>query len=109
VLGVCSFYTMLQRRPVGRLVVSVCTNVACMVNGGSELYAQLRGRYADDPDVLVEEVECIAHCDHAPAFQVNYDFHGPADTAAAAVVVEQYKRGERTPRTISGTALADRP
>ena len=34
VLGTCSFYTMFKRRPCGRLVVSVCTNVTCLVTGG---------------------------------------------------------------------------
>ena len=109
VLGVCSFYSMLKREPVGRLVVSVCTNVSCMVNGGSELYRQLHDRYAGEPDVFVEEVECIAYCDHAPAFQVNYEFHGPTDATAATDVIEQYQRGERIARTISGTSLADLP
>ena len=33
VLGTCSFYTMFKREPVGRLIVSVCTNLACLVNG----------------------------------------------------------------------------
>ena len=31
VLGTCSFYTMFKRRPCGRLLVSVCTNVTCLV------------------------------------------------------------------------------
>jgi NADH-quinone oxidoreductase subunit E len=109
VLGVCSFYTMLKREPPGRLVVSVCTNVSCMVNGGTDLFEELRARYATDPDVLVEEVECIAHCDRAPAFQVNYDFHGPADADGAAEVIGQYERGERAARTISGTSPAGVP
>jgi NADH-quinone oxidoreductase subunit E len=103
VLGVCSFYSMLKREPVGRLVVSVCTNLSCMVNGGMDLHAELRARYAGDPDVLVEEVECIAHCDHAPAFQVNYDFHGPADVAGTSDLIEQYKDGKLALRTVSGT------
>jgi NADH:ubiquinone oxidoreductase subunit E len=103
VLGVCSFYSMLKREPVGRLVVSVCTNLSCMVNGGMDLHAQLRARYAGDPDVLVEEVECLAHCDHAPAFQVNYDFHGPGDVDGAADLIERYKDGKLALRTISGT------
>ena len=34
VLGTCSFYTMFKRAPVGKLLVSVCTNVSCLVNGG---------------------------------------------------------------------------
>lgn len=109
VLGVCSFYTMLKREPVGRLVVSVCTNVACLVNGGGELCEALRTEYAGDPDVFVEEVECIAHCDHAPAFQVNYDYHGPSDAAGAADVIEQYKDRRLVARTLSGTARADVP
>ena len=48
VLGTCSFYTMFKREPVGKLLVSVCTNVSCLVNGGPELLdhlrAALRGR-----------------------------------------------------------------
>jgi NADH:ubiquinone oxidoreductase subunit E len=109
VLGVCSFYSMLKREPVGRLVVSVCTNLSCMVNGGAALFEELRARYAGNPDVHVEEVECIAHCDRAPAFQVNYDYHGPADTDAAAAVIDQYERGDLVARTISGTSRAGVP
>jgi NADH-quinone oxidoreductase subunit E len=104
VLGVCSFYSMLKREPFRRLVVSVCTNLSCMVNGGTDLHTQLRAKYTGDPDVLVEEVECIAHCDHAPAFQVNYDFHGPDDLDGAADLIERYKDGQLALRTISGTA-----
>ena len=76
VLGTCSFYTMFKREPVGALVVSVCTNVSCLVNGGPELLEALRAHFADDDDVLVEEVECLAACDLAPVLQVNYEFHG---------------------------------
>jgi NADH-quinone oxidoreductase subunit E len=105
VLGVCSFYTMFKREPVGRLVVSVCTNVSCLVNGGPELLRALDDRYLDDDDVHVEEVECIAACDLAPAMQVNYDFHGPMTSEAAESIVDEYKRGARVPRTVSGTRV----
>jgi len=74
------------------------------VNGGMDLHTQLRAKYAGDPDVLVEEVECLAHCDHAPAFQVNYDFHGPDDLDGVADLIERYKDGQLALRTISGTA-----
>jgi NADH-quinone oxidoreductase subunit E len=103
VLGTCSFYTMLKREPVGNLVVSVCTNVSCLVNGGPELLDGLRARYAADDDVTVEEVECLAACDLAPVMQVNYEFHGPVTVDAAADVIEQYKSGALKARTISGT------
>ena len=103
VLGTCSFYTMFKTSPVGSLVVSVCTNVACMVKGGMQLHEDLRRHYAADDDVFVEEVECIAHCDRAPAVQINYDFHGPLDAAGVVGVVDEYRSGARPARTISGT------
>jgi NADH:ubiquinone oxidoreductase subunit E len=105
VLGVCSFYSMFKREPVGELVVSVCTNVACLVNGGPELLRALEARHLDDDDVLVEEVECIAACDLAPVMQVNYDFHGPVDVGAAGTIIDEYKARVRKPRTISGTRV----
>jgi NADH-quinone oxidoreductase subunit E len=105
VLGTCSFYTMLKRAPVGKLVVSVCTNVTCLVTGGPDLLGALRARYAVDDDVFVEEVECLAACDRAPVLQVNYEFHGPLTPDAAADVIEEYRRGDRTARSISGTRI----
>jgi len=103
VLGTCSFYTMFKREPVGTLIVSVCTNVSCLVNGGPNLVDGLRVHYADDDDVFVEEVECLAACDLAPVMQVNYEFHGPLTSETAVEVIEQYQRGELTARTVSGT------
>ena len=103
VLGTCSFYTMFKREPVGRLVVSVCSNVSCLVSGAPGLLAHLRATYRHDRDVTVEEVECIAACDLAPVMQVNYEFHGPVTPATAVELVERYQAGELRARTISGT------
>ena len=103
VLGTCSFYTMFKREPVGRLVVSVCTNVTCLVTGGPDVLDHLRDRYADDPEVTVEEVECLAACGGAPAMQVNYEFHEKVDPESAATVVEAYKGGALEARTVSGS------
>src|SRR6476661_9238536 len=99
VQGTCSFYTMFKRRPCGKLVVSVCTNVTCLVTGGPEILEQLEARYGLDEDVTVEEVECIAACGGAPSMQVNYEFHEKLDPEGAADIVEQYKRGDLTART----------
>ena len=106
VLGVCSFYSMYKRRPCGRLLVSVCTSVSCLVNGGPELLEHLSRRYADDPDVTVEEVECLAASDGAPVMQVNYEFHERMTPAEAERIVEAYRAGELTPRGPSGERTA---
>jgi NADH-quinone oxidoreductase subunit E len=105
VLGVCSFYSMFKRAPQGKLLVSVCTSVSCMVNGGEELYTHLRDRYADDPDVTVEEVECLAADDGAPVMQVNYEFHEKLTPESADRIVEDYKAGRLHPRSLSGTTI----
>jgi NADH-quinone oxidoreductase subunit E len=106
VLGTCSFYTMLKRRPCGKLVVSVCTNVTCLVVGGPEVLDHLEERYRSEPDVTIEEVECLAACGGAPALQVNYEFHERVTPSSAVDVVESYKSGERRARTISGAPVA---
>ena len=102
VLGTTSFYTMFKRDPVGRLVVSVCTNVTCLVLGGPEVLEHLERRYAGDTEVTIEEVECLAACGNAPAMQVNYEFHESLTPEGAADIVEAYKRGELTARGVSG-------
>jgi NADH-quinone oxidoreductase subunit E len=102
VLGTCSFYTMFKRDGKKHLIVSVCTNVSCLVNGGPELFEALSEQYAATEDVHVEEVECIAACDTAPVFQVNYEFHGNTTPEAAATIIEEYRSGARVPRGVSG-------
>jgi NADH-quinone oxidoreductase subunit E len=106
VLGTCSFYTMFKRKPVGKLIVSVCTNVSCLVNGGPELYEDLAARFSDDESVLVEEVECIAACDTAPVVQVNYEFHGNQTMDGVSALIAEYKSGARTARGLSGGRIA---
>jgi NADH-quinone oxidoreductase subunit E len=106
VLGTCSFYTMLKRRPCGKFVVSVCTNVTCLVTGGPEVLDHLEARYASEPDVTVEEVECLAACDGAPALQVNYEFHERVSAGSAVEIVEGYRSGTRRARTVSGATVA---
>ena len=106
VLGTCSFYTMFKREPVGRLVVSVCTNVTCLVTGGPEVLDHLEERYASEPDVTVEEVECLAACGGAPALQVNYEFHERVSPGSAEDIVESYRSGARRARTVSGASVA---
>ena len=102
VQGTTSFYTMFKREPCGRLLVSVCTNVSCLVTGGPEVLDHLRHRYASDPDVTVEEVECLAACGGAPSMQVNYEYHERLTPEGAETLVEDYRAGRRAARTISG-------
>ncbi len=83
VRGTATFYDMLFTEPVGRYLVSVCTNIACLLNGGEQLLEHAEsvldvkpgGRTADGIFTL-EEVECIALCGQAPCLAVNWRFRG---------------------------------
>lgn len=105
----CSFYTMFKREPVGRLVVSVCTNVSCLVTGGPAVLEHLERTYALDDDVTIEEVECIAACGGAPSMQVNYAFHEQLTPERAEQIVDRYKSGELIARSVSGAGVTGAP
>jgi NADH-quinone oxidoreductase subunit E len=79
---VLGYYTMLHREKRGQHHLQVCTNVACMLRGGQELYEHARGKLGignkqttADGAISLEEVECIGACSWAPAVMVDYDFH----------------------------------
>jgi NADH-quinone oxidoreductase subunit E len=79
---VLTYYSMLHRKKMGKYHVQVCTNISCMLTGGTELYEQAKKRLGighkqvtPDGQISLEEVECIGACSWAPAIQVNYDFH----------------------------------
>ena len=81
VRGTATFYDMLHTEPVGRYVVSVCTNIACILNGATELLAHAEERLrvrvggtTEDGLFTLEESECLADCDHPPCVQVNHRF-----------------------------------
>lgn len=78
VQSVVSFYTMFQRAPIGRYLVSVCTSISChLMDGEAVLETATEAARAvngdDDPLVTVERAECIGACGGAPAIQVNYE------------------------------------
>ncbi len=86
VRGTASFYDMLHTEPVGRYVVAVCTNIACMLAGAysvlthAEEHLGIRvGQTTHDGLFTLEEAECLAGCDKAVCVQVNHRFFGPVD------------------------------
>jgi NADH-quinone oxidoreductase E subunit len=100
VYGTASFYDMLFTRPVGRYLVSICTNLACMINGAYELleHAEERlgvaaGGTTEDGEFTVEDVECIAYCGSAPCLAVNWRFFGPVTNEDFDRLVDDLRAG----------------
>jgi len=80
--GVASFYTMYNKKPVGKYHLQVCTNISCALTGGKEIHKHLKsalnvkdGDISADGLFTVSHAECLGSCGTAPAMQVNDDYH----------------------------------
>ena len=100
VRGTASFYDMFHLEPVGRYVVGVCTNIACLLAGGLELLAHAGetlgcavGSTSADGLFTLEETECLADCDRAPCVQVNHRFVRTTTPDAFDALVEDLRGG----------------
>lgn len=77
VKGVATFYTMLNKRPVGRFHLQVCTNIGCMLEGAYEVFDHCKRRLGvenhgttSDGNITLSEVECLAACGFGPVAQI---------------------------------------
>ncbi len=98
VRGVTSFYTMYNKRPVGRYLIQVCTNVSCSLKGGDDVMAAfLRytdtelGETSEDGLFTVIEAECLAACGFGPAVQINSQYYENVTPADVPGIIERLK------------------
>src|SRR5687767_4113886 len=101
VYGTASFYDMLFTEPVGRHLVAVCTNIACLLSGGYELleHAEERlgvraGGTTADGEFTLEEAECLALCGQAPCLTVNWRFFGNVDSERFDALADDLRAGK---------------
>jgi NADH-quinone oxidoreductase E subunit len=100
VYGTATFYDMFFTEPVGTYLVSVCTNIACLLNGGQELLEHAEatlgikpGVTTDDGVFTLEEVECVATCDQAPCLAVNWRYFGNVTPQRFENIVDDLSAG----------------
>ncbi|MEW6117551.1 MAG: NADH-quinone oxidoreductase subunit NuoE [Nitrospirota bacterium] len=98
VKGVATFYSMFRHKPVGRHVIQLCTNVACMIMGAERLVDLLKQKYGLEPNGTTADgrfslviMECIGACGTAPAMLVNTDFHDNLTEENIFKILESYK------------------
>ena len=100
VQGTATFYDMLHTEPVGTYVVSVCTNIACLLGGAEELLEHAEsslgvraGGTTPDGVFTLEESECLADCDRTPCVQVNHRYVGAQTAESFDTLVADLRRG----------------
>ncbi|MHB8380165.1 MAG: NADH-quinone oxidoreductase subunit NuoE family protein [Acidimicrobiales bacterium] len=102
VRGTAAFYDMFHLEPVGKYVVGVCTNIACLLGGGLELLEHASatlgcavGSTSDDGLFTLEETECLADCNFAPCVQVNHRFVRTTTPGTFDALVGELRDGRR--------------
>jgi NADH-quinone oxidoreductase subunit E len=75
---VVSFYTMFYKKPVGRYVLQVCTNISCQLCDAEQIMGYLTqrlgirpGETTPDRKFTLLEVECLGSCGTSPVVQIN--------------------------------------
>lgn len=101
VAAVSTFYTMFKRAPVGRWLISVCTQPPCALAGGRAVVRRLEGELGvrcgettPDGEITLEEVECLCACDGAPVVQVNYENYERVSEAGAVELLARLRAND---------------
>lgn len=85
IYGVIEFYSMLSSQPRAETVIRICTTPSCASQGAGDLVREVCqhlgvdiGESTVDGRYIVEEVECLGLCDHAPGVLVGREMVGEA-------------------------------
>ena len=80
---VAAFYSMFETKPVGRIHVSICTNISCMLCGSEQIVDYIQKKLGikigeSTPDgkfYLKREEECLAACNNAPMMMIDHVYY----------------------------------
>jgi NADH-quinone oxidoreductase subunit E len=96
--SVASFYTMFRQSPKGKYWLQVCTDLPCALRGAEKFYQDLLaylnvedGGTTDDQVFTVEQVTCLAACDHAPMLQCNFHYFENLDMEKVKALIAQWR------------------
>jgi NADH-quinone oxidoreductase subunit E len=82
ILGVVTFYSMLQKKAVGKHHIEVCTNVSCMLRGSGKILEHIEkrlgitpGEISQDKKWTLSETECLGSCGTAPMLAIGDEYY----------------------------------
>ncbi len=97
VYEVASFYTMYERQPIGRHLISVCTNISCKLRQSDVIMTALSEKLGvtlnettPDGRFTLRAVECLGACVNAPMMQIDKAYHEHLTVDTLDAVLDQY-------------------
>lgn len=95
---VASFYTMLNREPVGKYHIQICANLSCYLTGAEKLIDYLKDKLGIEPEQTTPDkkftlttVECLGACEQAPSMMINFDYYGNLDKKKIDEILDELK------------------
>jgi len=82
IYGVATFYTMYNKKPVGKYHLQICRNLSCSLMGAEHLIEHVArkigvkpGETTADGRFTLSTAECLGSCGTAPVMQINDDYY----------------------------------
>lgn len=88
--GAVSFYPDFRRTAPPAHRLALCRAEACQARGAAPLYAAVSARWADTPDVEVDEVFCLGNCALGPSGTVDGRLHGRLSPERVAALTKRW-------------------
>jgi NADH-quinone oxidoreductase subunit E len=85
---VATFYTLYNKKPIGKYLIQVCTTLSCSLMGADTLVKYLEdrlgiqiGETTPDNKFTLVTVQCLGSCGTAPMMQINDQYYENLDEA----------------------------
>jgi len=82
VYGVATFYTMYNKKQVGKFHIQICENISCYIMGNDNITNHLckkfgikKGETTPDKKFTVTGVQFLGACGYAPMMQINEKYY----------------------------------
>ncbi|XP_077982736.1 NADH dehydrogenase [ubiquinone] flavoprotein 2, mitochondrial-like [Glandiceps talaboti] len=105
VYEVATFYTMFNRKPVGKHFIQICTTTPCMLRDSDSIVDAIKrktgitkmGETSKDGLFTLIEVECLGACVNAPMVQINDDYYEDLSVNDMEEIIDDLK-ADRKPK-----------
>ncbi|XP_043922469.1 NADH dehydrogenase [ubiquinone] flavoprotein 2, mitochondrial [Protopterus annectens] len=104
VYEVATFYTMFNRKPVGKYHIQICTTTPCMLRDSDSILATIKkkigiqvGETTNDNLFTLTEVECLGACVNAPMVQINDNYYEDLLPKDIEEIIDELKAGRVPP------------
>lgn len=99
-----TFYTMYNRRPIGKYHIQVCRSLMCALVGTENLLGWIHaklgittGQTTPDGFFTLSQVECLGSCGTGPMMQVNDDYYERLTQDKLNRILDDLKREGKCP------------